>query len=137
MYHLLRGLSRAGSVFFLLVFWATCQLAWAQGQQIIFSATGDVPYGSGEVSVFQQQITNHNKYSPSVFFVHVGDIFSGSDPCNESNYSSVANMMKSLAVPVYITPGDNETVDCSSPSSGFNYFMKYFANYEQNFCGST
>jgi hypothetical protein len=136
MYHLQRGLSRAGSVFFLLIFWATCQLAWAQGQQIIFSATGDVPYGSGEVSVFQQQITNHNKYSPSLFFVHVGDILSGSDPCDESKYSSVANMMKSLAVPVYITPGDNETVDCSSPSSGFNYFMKYFAKYEQNFCAS-
>ncbi|MGH7449824.1 MAG: DUF7594 domain-containing protein, partial [bacterium] len=119
-----------------MIYWGTCQLAWAQGQQIIFSATGDVPYGSGEVAPFQQQMTNHNKYSPSAFLVHVGDIISGSESCDESKYSNVANIMKSLAVPAYIAPGDNETIDCSSPSSGYNLFLKYFKNYEQNFCSA-
>jgi hypothetical protein len=136
MRDLQRELSWAKSLFFILIFWGTGQLVWAQGQQIIFSATGDVPYGSGEVSDFQQQMINHNKYSPSVFLVHVGDIISGSESCDESKYSSLANIMKTLAVPAYITPGDNETVDCSNPASGYNLFMKYFKNYEQNFCGA-
>ncbi len=136
MYDWQRGLSWTRIRLFLLVFWGTSQLVWAQGQQIIFSATGDVPYGSGEVAPFQQQMTNHNKYSPAAFLVHVGDIISGSESCDESKYSNLANIMKTLAVPAYIAPGDNETVDCSKPTSGYGFFLKYFNNYEQNFCSA-
>jgi len=110
--------------------------AWAQGQQIIFSATGDVPYNAAETATFQQQLANHNKYSPSSFFVHLGDIFLGGEPCDSAHYAPIANMMKSLAVPVYIVPGDNETIDCDS-ISGLSTWKQYFINYEQNFCGAT
>ena len=129
-----RGLSSASGMVLLMILLGANQPAWTQGQPIIFSATGDVPYGSSEVSVFQQQMLNHNKYSPSAFLVHVGDILSGGSACNESVYSTVSGIMKTLAVPAYIAAGDNETVDCSSPASGFNFFMKYFNNFEQNFC---
>src|SRR5262245_61224918 len=46
---------------------------------IVFSATGDVPYGDAEVPIFQDQVNHHNVYSPSDFFVHLGDIKSGSE----------------------------------------------------------
>ncbi len=131
-----RGLSSAGCMVLLLMLLGANQPAWTQGQTVIFSATGDVPYGSSEISVFQQQMLDHNKYSPSAFLVHVGDILSGGAACNESVYSTVSGIMKNLAVPAYIAAGDNETVDCSSPASGFNFFMKYFNNFEQNFCAS-
>ncbi len=135
MYILRRGFLVAETLIFLLSLFGTSRLSHAQGQQIIFSATGDVPYGSSEVSKFQQQMANHNKYSPSAFLVHVGDIISGGDPCNDSQYSKVASAMKDLMVPAYIVPGDNETVDCKKSSSGYDFFLKYFKNFEQSFCG--
>jgi len=136
MRNMQRGLSSASCMVLLLILLAANQPAWTQGQPVIFSATGDVPYGSSEVSVFQQQMLNHNKYSPSAFLVHVGDILSGGSACNESVYSTVSGIMKTLAVPAYIALGDNESVDCSSPAQGFGYFMKYFNNFEQNFCAA-
>ena len=119
----------------LLAWLGMSELSRAQGQQVIFSVIGDIPYGSSEASTYQQQITKHNKYSPSAFFAHVGDIATGGQ-CSQSNYSMVANMMKGLAVPAYVVPGDNETVDCSNPTTGMNYFLKYFKNFEQNFCSA-
>jgi len=123
-------------LFFLLMALGVNEPSRAQGQQVIFSATGDIPYGTSEISVFNQQIANHNKYSPSQFFIHVGDIISGSDPCDEAKYSTVANSMKALAVPGYIVLGDNESADCSSPLSGYNYYLEYFESFEKNFCGA-
>ena len=120
----------------LLILLGASDWSRAQGQQVIFSATGDIPYGSGEFAVFDQQIANHNKYSPSAFLIHVGDIISGSDPCDELTYSKVATSMKALAVPGYIVLGDNESVDCKSPLSGFNYYLKYFQDFEKNFCNA-
>ncbi len=111
--------------------------AWAQGQEITFSATGDVPYNSTETATFQQQLANHNKYSPSAFFVHLGDIFLGGEPCDNTHYATIADMMKSLAVPVYTIPGDNETIDCDTPAVSLTKWKQYFLNYEQNFCGAT
>ncbi len=135
MHNLRLGSSRIRSWGFLLILLGMSQLGWAQGQPITFSATGDVPYSSSEASTFQKQLENHNKYSPSAFLVHVGDIASSGD-CDESNYSSVANMMKGLAVPAYIVLGDNESVDCSNRARGMDYFLQYFGNFEQNFCGT-
>jgi hypothetical protein len=135
MHNLRRGLLVAETLIFLLSLLGTSRLSHAQGQEIVFSATGDVPYGSSEASKLKQQMANHNKYSPSAFLVHVGDIVSGGSSCNESVYSQVSDIMKELMVPAYIVPGDNETVDCKNASSGMNFFLKYFKNFEQNFCG--
>jgi hypothetical protein len=122
--------------FFALAMIGLSPVAWAQGQALIFSATGDVPYGTSEISIFQQQITNHNKYSPAKFFVHVGDILSGSESCAEARYALVSSELKRLAVPAYIVPGDNETTDCSNPTQGKNWWLQYFTNFELNFCSA-
>jgi len=122
--------------FFVLILLSLGQMAWAQGQPVTFSATGDVPYGSSQVPVFQKQLDDHNLYSPSAFFVHVGDIFSDSEACTDSRYSGMATMLKGLTVPAYIVPGDNETVDCKNPAEGLGFWLNYFNNFEQNFCGA-
>jgi flagellar hook assembly protein FlgD len=135
MYNPRQAFSKTRNFVFLLTLLFVNQLAWAQGQPVIFSATGDVPYSGSEATTFQKQLTNHNLYSPSAFLVHVGDIASSGD-CGEVTYSSVSNMMKGLTVPTYIVLGDNESVDCSNRAQGMNYFMQYFGNFEQNFCGT-
>jgi hypothetical protein len=129
------GLLAARILIFVLVLIGVCPSSWAQGQQLIFSATGDIPYGTSEVAVYQKQIDDHNKYSPSAFFVHVGDIATGGQ-CSPSNYEMVANMMKGLAVPAYIVLGDNESADCKTPSQGYADFLKNFQAFEKNFCGA-
>ncbi|MCK6623352.1 MAG: InlB B-repeat-containing protein, partial [Calditrichia bacterium] len=119
-------------IFFLLL----DQNVLAQGSTIIFSATGDVPYGSNEYPILEQQIVDHNLYSPSKFLIHVGDIKEGTSSCPESIYEDVSAMLKELAVPVYIVPGDNEYNDCSNPTQAWQYWTTYFMNFEENFCGA-
>ncbi len=119
-----------------LILLSLSQSAWAQGQPVTFSATGDVPYGSSQIPVFQKQLDDHNLYSPSAFFVHVGDIFSDSESCSDSRYSGMATMLKGLKVPAYIVPGDNETVDCKNPAEGLGFWLKYFNKLEENACGA-
>ncbi len=92
---------------------------------VTFSVMGDVPYGSSEVPEFQQQIDQHDLYSPSELIVHVGDIKSGSESCAEDRYRTVRDIMRSSIVPGYIVPGDNETTDCSNPSQGWQYWTQY------------
>jgi Big-like domain-containing protein/K319-like protein/IPT/TIG domain-containing protein len=110
-------------------------LGWATDQPITFSVTGDVPYGDSEVPVFQGQVNSHNVYSPSDFFVHLGDVFSGSESCAEFRYSRVADIMHQLTVPAYVIPGDNETTDCANPGQGFQLWTQYFQGFENAFCG--
>ena len=106
------------------------------GEPIIFSATGDVPYAAGDDAIFQQQIADQNLYSPSEFFVHLGDIKSQTVACEESIYSKVAGYLLKLAIPVFIVPGDNETTDCQDPAQGWAWWVQYFMNFELNFCGA-
>ena len=89
--------------------------AAAQHAPITFTVIGDVPYGSSEIPEFEQAVADHNVYSPSDFFVHVGDIKSGSSSCVESHYATAADILHGLAVPAYIVPGDNEWNDCDDP----------------------
>jgi hypothetical protein len=101
-------------------------------EPILFSVTGDIPYGTSEIAVFQEQIDAHDLYSPSEFLVHVGDIKAGSEDCSEDRYNVVAGIVKSSQVPCYLVPGDNETTDCADPAQGWQYWAKYFLGIETN-----
>jgi hypothetical protein len=108
---------------------------FGQGSELIFSAMGDVPYSSSEEVVLQNQIEDHNLYSPSIFMVHVGDIKPGGGGCPESVYSEVAGYLLELEVPTFIIPGDNEWSGCSNPDQAWSFWTQHFMNFEQNFCG--
>jgi len=108
--------------------------ARAQGAPVTFSATGDYPYGTAEIAVFQQHMDQHDLYSPSDFLVHVGDINAEWEGCSQSRYVTVADMLKSLSVPAFILPGDNEWIDCTDPGQGWQWWQESFADFEQNFC---
>ncbi|MGH7597182.1 MAG: InlB B-repeat-containing protein, partial [bacterium] len=129
--HLLFGI---GSLAFILSMAYPGEPVWAQGQPLTFSAYGDIPYGSGEYPALQQHITDHNRYSPSAFIVHIGDMLSGS--CDESKYADFANFMRGLAVPAYIVVGDNEYSDCDDPVAALALWKKYFLTFGESFCGA-
>ena len=50
------------------------------GEPVTFSVTGDYP-DIGEMAILERHISQHNLYSPSEFFVHVGDILDQGDSC--------------------------------------------------------
>lgn len=104
----------------------------SQSRFVIFSVMGDVPRSETEKVILQEQIRQHNQQSPSQFVFHVGDIKSGESPCDEDNYALVAEYLKQLTVPVFIIPGDNEWNDCKFPSQAWNYWIKYFMDFDQN-----
>ena len=64
------------------------------GEQVTFSVTGDYPYGRNQLEDLDRHIEKHNLYSPSDFFVHVGDIFGQSEGCRERYYVDVAERLK-------------------------------------------
>ena len=99
---------------------------------VIFSVMGDVPRSEAEKIILQEQISKHNRQSPAQFVFHVGDIKSGSTPCDENNYALVADYLKQLTVPVFIVPGDNEWNDCKDPIQAWNYWEQYFMAFDQN-----
>jgi hypothetical protein len=97
-----------------------------------FSAMGDVPRSAIEDSILQRQIEQHNTQSDSEFMVHLGDIKSGSTPCEEEVYKKVANYLKKLLIPTFIVPGDNEWNDCTDPGKAWTLWEKYFLGFENN-----
>ncbi|MEN8183401.1 MAG: hypothetical protein ABFS46_12795 [Myxococcota bacterium] len=130
--------SREGFLLFslaLLLAWGVSSAAGAQGQPITFSVIADIPYSSSDEPLFLGYVDDHNLFSPSEFFVHVGDIKSGSSQCSESGYSTTSDILGALAVPTFIVPGDNEWNDCSNPDSAWQLWESYFTDFEQNYCG--
>jgi hypothetical protein len=105
------------------------------GELVTFSVSGDYPYGSSEMAVLQRHMNEHNLYSPSDFYVHVGDFFDQNSSCPAQGYLDAANLLKTLAVPVFVVIGDNDWTDCSNPSQGFQRWFDTFAFFENNFCG--
>jgi PKD repeat protein len=101
---------------------------------VIFSAIGDVPYGADEIPELEQHVADHNLYSPSAFLVHLGDIQSSSEPCQESRYQTVADVFLASEVPVFIVPGDNEWVGCSDPAQGWAWWEAHLLGLEESFC---
>jgi chitodextrinase len=120
----------------LLLGWGSDAPASAQGQPITFSVIADIPYSSSAESLFLGFVDDHNLYSPSEFFVHVGDIKSGTTSCVESRYATTANTLAQLSVPTFILPGDNEWNDCSNPNAAWQLWESYFTDFEQAYCGT-
>ena len=107
-----------------------------QDETFTFSALGDVPYSQAEVPVLQEHMDNHNLYSPSDFLIHLGDIKSASEPCVESRYQDVANILTSLAVTAFIVIGDNEWIDCSDEDQGWQFWETHLMGIDTTFCGT-
>ncbi len=107
----------------------------AVGDPVVFSVFGDVPYQESELTDLETHVANHNLYSPSAFLVHLGDIKSASETCQEIRYQTVADILRTSEVPVFILPGDNEWVNCSNPTQGWAWWTEHLLGLEEDFCG--
>ena len=82
-----------------------------------FGLIGDVPYSAKEEEQFSHLIKEMNQ-EPLAFIVHVGDIKSGSSPCDDTIYARRLKAFQVSRHPIVLIPGDNDWTDCHRRSSG-------------------
>ncbi|NLX97378.1 MAG: cadherin-like domain-containing protein, partial [Rhodopirellula sp.] len=101
---------------------------------VVFRVMGDVPYSNGELSEVEADLANVG--AADAFFVHVGDITSGSGPWGESVYTSMASTLETSSKPVFILPGDNEWNDSPDPDQAWSYWEDHLLRLEENWSSS-
>ena len=119
-------------IFILIVLSGMRQQPIMRNSEFSFSVMGDVPRNEEEKIILTYQILNHNAKSSAQFMIHVGDIKSESNPCEEQVYIDVAAQLLKLDVPTFIVPGDNEWNDCQDPGKAWQFWERSFLNFEQN-----
>jgi hypothetical protein len=115
----------------LLCCWASLHAHAAK--DLVFGAMGDGPRGVEEWQMLEDQVHDLNigrKYS---FFVHVGDLWHGTERLPESHYTRAASILKQSKIPAFIVPGDNEWNDLKDPAEGWKFWTKTFYDFDKNF----
>ena len=82
-----------------------------------FAAFGDTPYYAFEEVRLEKLIPEMNA-QPLAFVLHIGDLKSSRDRCDDGLYLARKRLFESIAHPFVITPGDNDWTDCHRKSGG-------------------
>jgi len=82
-----------------------------------FGAFGDTPYFAFEELRLEKLIPEMNA-RPLAFVLHVGDLKSSHDHCDDKLYLRRKKLFDSIAHPFVIIPGDNDWTDCHRKSGG-------------------
>jgi len=108
----LRG---AALVAFLLAV-AGCAPAPPASVAFSFALLGDVPYSQAQANLLDNLIDRMNA-EPLAFVVHLGDITSGTGPCDDEWLEARRRQFGRVRHPFVLLPGDNDWTDCHR--SGF------------------
>jgi hypothetical protein len=82
------------------------------------AVVGDMPYGAAEEPRFDALIDQVNADAQVSFVVHVGDIKSGAERCDDALLLARLVQIGRFSAPVVYTPGDNEWTDCHRDNNG-------------------
>ncbi len=106
-------------------------------QELSFSATGCGPYATDEEPMLQHHIDLVSLDGKSEFLVHLGDVVTGKKTkWPESQYATVANILKKSKRPVFVLLGDNEWNDLDNPAEGLEFWNRQFLDFEKHFPNS-
>lgn len=84
-------------------------------QTFAFGFFGDAPYNRFDMRAYSQLVADAGA-SDVQFLVHVGDLHGGQ--CGNASLGARLQSLRSIAVPVIYTPGDNEWTDCHGAGAG-------------------
>lgn len=82
-----------------------------------FALFGDMPYSHAQANLLGELIAQMNR-EPLAFAAHVGDITSGSGPCDDAWLEARQRQFGTIRHPFVLLPGDNDWTDCHR--SGFD-----------------
>jgi hypothetical protein len=91
--------------------------AGAHARGFSFGVLGDTPYFAFEEVRLEELIVQMNR-EPLAFVLHVGDIKSGLDRCDDALYRRRKATFERIAHPFILLPGDNDWADCHRASNG-------------------
>ena len=97
-----------------------CAEQGSEKEGFAFAVVGDGPYGDAQERKYQNLIEDVNADSSLEFVIHVGDIKSSKEPCDNELLIRRFKIYQQFNIPFIFTPGDNEWTDCHRTSSG-NY----------------
>lgn len=90
-----------------------------------FGVLGDVPYSDGEIERLDNVIDQMNA-EKLAFVVHVGDIGSSAQACNDAWLAARKQQFSRIRHPFLLIPGDNEWSDCANPPERLAQWRKLF-----------
>ena len=100
---------------------------------VSFHVMGDVPYSRVGTRRLEQQVKEISQRvesgeDESSFIIHVGDFMIPSNTnCAEAYFRKPFQIFQEYcALPLIVTPGDNDYLDCPNPELAFSHFSKYF-----------
>src|SRR4051812_2348504 len=100
----------------LLLVAASMRPASVHAEPLKFSATGCGPYKDAEEPLLEKYVKMVSEDGQSEFFIHLGDIVSGSKKVwPEAQYIKIANMLRKSKIPTFVVLGDNEYNDLDNP----------------------
>lgn len=109
----------------------------AQGQLLHFAATGCGPYAPDEEPMLEQYVALVSRDGKSEFLVHLGDVVTGKKAkWPESQYATVANILKRSKCPVFVVLGDNEWNDLDNPAEGLEFWDRHLRDFDKHFPNS-
>jgi hypothetical protein len=82
-----------------------------------FAVLGDTPYFAWEALRLEQLLDELNG-EDLAFVLHVGDIKSGRDRCDDDLYASRRALFQRSRHAFVLLPGDNDWTDCHRPNNG-------------------
>jgi hypothetical protein len=80
--------------------------------ELTVAAYGDTPYNPALIAHQPELIDSMNSDPKVDLVIHVGDIHSGSMPCDPEFNELTLSWFESFKDPLVYTPGDNEWTDC-------------------------
>ena len=97
-----------------------------------FGVFGDTPYNGFERQHLPALITEMDA-APLRFVVHVGDLKSGSERCDDALYDERLSSFQASHHPFVFVPGDNDWTDCHRASNGSYAPLERLARLRQVF----
>ncbi|MBL8466403.1 hypothetical protein [Methyloversatilis discipulorum] len=102
---------------FLLLLPAVLTLAAQADDRLSFAVWGDMPYSRVERELAVDLLAAQSR-QPLAFSLHIGDLKSGNQPCDDALYADRQALLAGSRHPVVLLPGDNDWLDCTRASAG-------------------
>ncbi len=106
-----------------------CPLLASPAESFSFAVVGDNPYGDANVSKYERLIDQVNSTAEIEWVIHLGDVKAGQEDCSDKEILRRFNLNQKFSVPLIVTPGDNDWLDCKREAAGaFNEYerLEYF-----------
>jgi hypothetical protein len=100
-----------------LLLLAAVTLGAQADDRLSFAVWGDMPYSRVERELTADLLAEQSR-QPLAFSLHIGDLKSGNQPCDDALYADRQALLAGSLHPLVLMPGDNDWLDCARASAG-------------------